>query len=85
MQLEDLVDEGLTPPFTHDLVYLCRVCSEVANFDICDIDLCARLNPYAVEHRYPVQSTLQESDVLLDLDRTEGFHKMIMTRIRPDR
>lgn len=35
-----------------------------------DDNIISRLNPYAVEHRYPGEITVNESDVLCDLEMT---------------
>ena len=46
------------------------VCS-LTEIDLDQIDVCARLTPYAVDHRYPVESSLSEKELLEDLESAE--------------
>lgn len=58
-----LVFKGITPPKTHDLNEIRRLCSnQSANFSGI-ADPCSDLNAFGVQPRYPMELTLEESDV----------------------
>ena len=75
-----LVRAGITPPRTHDLVALHSMCEQQAGTDLDRMDVCARLTPYAVDHRYPAESTLSESELLADLESAEELYRLIRDR-----
>lgn len=76
-----LVRAGITPPRTHDLVALHNMCAQQAQIDLDRIDVCARLTPYAVDHRYPAESTFSESEILTDLEDAEELYRLIHDRL----
>jgi len=76
-----LVHAGITPPRTHDLVSLHNMCAQQAQIHLDRIDVCARLTPYAVDHRYPVESTLSVSEILTDLENAEELYRLIRDRL----
>ena len=76
-----LVRAGVTPPRTHDLVSLHQMCAEHAEINLGRAYICARLTPYAVEHRYPVETTLSEDEVLEDLGYAEELHQLIREKL----
>lgn len=58
-----LVHDEKRPPKTHDLVTLCKLCSEEnAEFNQLS-SICLRLTPYGVQVRYPSDINLGEDDV----------------------
>ncbi len=77
-----LVRAGITPPRTHDLVSLHKKCADHAGIDLGRADICARLSPYAVEHRYPVESKLSEQEVLRDLYDSDELHRLIRNELQ---
>lgn len=55
--------QEVVPPRTHDLMKLCRMCSEY-NEQFNDVlEACSNLNPYGVQVRYPNNIELIESDM----------------------
>lgn len=57
------------------------MCAQQAEIDLDRIDVCARLTPYAVDHRYPAESTLSESEILADLESAEELCRLIRDRL----
>jgi len=76
-----LTSANVTPPRTHDLVFLHQSCARQAGIDLDRILLCSRLTPYAVEHRYPVQSRVDEDQILSDLAQAVEFVHDIRDRL----
>ena len=77
-----LVHAGITPPRTHDLVSLHNMCTQQAQVYFDRLDICARLTPYAIDHRYPVESTLSEGEILTDLEDAEELYRLIRNRLQ---
>lgn len=69
-----LVLSDMEPPRSHDLLYLTLRCQSVGQLPEIDETILSRLNPYAVEHRYPSEPDVSESTVLSDLDDA-GLHQ----------
>lgn len=59
-----IVSEGLDPPRTHDLVFLHQRCVDQVGLDFKQVELCARLTPYAVDQRYPTETAIDPTDLL---------------------
>lgn len=74
-----LTQAKFTPPRTHDLVFLHQLCIREADVDLNRLQLCSRLSPYAVEHRYPVQSTIDEEQLLSDVNEAVALMRDIQT------
>ena len=77
-----LVRAGISPPRTHDLVSLHRMCADQTQIELDRAEVCARLSPYAVEHRYPVESDLDQEEVLRDLEDAEELHRLIRKELQ---
>ena len=58
-----LIAMDVDPPKTHDLVLLCKLCSETDSEYLSLLDSCIELTPYGVQARYPAQLELDESDM----------------------
>ena len=58
-----LVAFHMEPPKTHDLVQLCKLCSERDDRFADLADACIELVPYGVQVRYPSDLELDERDV----------------------
>lgn len=65
-----LVLHDIEPPRSHDLLYLKTKCQSLERLSGIDDNILSRLNPYAVEHRYPGEIDLDESEVFSDLEKT---------------
>ncbi|MFP4364709.1 MAG: HEPN domain-containing protein [Spirochaetia bacterium] len=63
-----LVLHDIEPPRSHDLLYLKTKCQAMEGLPEIDDTILSRLNPYAVEHRYPGEIDLVESEVCSDLE-----------------
>lgn len=73
-----LMARDIEPPKTHDLVELCKRCS-VFDISLNGIaEICADLNPYAVQVRYPAELDIEEGDMRKAIEDA----KNIMTFIR---
>lgn len=68
-----LVMHSINPHKTHDLLYLYKMCRRHTDIQIDCEAVCARLNPYAVEHRYPGEISISSSQVLEDLQAAESI------------
>jgi HEPN domain-containing protein len=67
-----LVLQDTEPPRSHDLLFLKTRCQSAGVFLDIDDTILSRLNPYAVEQRYPGETDISESAVLSDLENA-GF------------
>jgi HEPN domain-containing protein len=57
-----IILKGETPPYTHDLSALCRICIKYSD-DFSDIvDDCLDIMPYAVQTRYPNNIEVEEPE-----------------------
>jgi len=65
-----LVLHDIEPPRSHDLLYLKTKCRSMERPLEIDDTIFSRLNPYAVEHRYPGEIDLDENEVFSDLEKT---------------
>ena len=65
-----LVLHNIEPPRSHDLLFLKTKCQSMGGLTEIDDTILIRLNPYSVEHRYPGEIVVAESDVLYDLENT---------------
>ena len=66
-----LVLNSMSPEKTHDLLYLYKMCSRYTDLPSDLESICAKLNPYAVEHRYPSQASVSPTQLLEDLQDAE--------------
>ncbi len=62
------------PPKTHDLVQLCKLCSEMDGRYAELADACIELTPYGVQVRYPSDLELDERDVACALRECRKIH-----------
>ena len=62
----------MEPPKTHDLVQLCKLCSERDDRFADLADACIELVPYGVQVRYPSDLELDERDVRIFLTASAG-------------
>jgi HEPN domain-containing protein len=65
-----LVLHDIEPPRSHDLLYLKTNCQSIGSLPEIEDTILSRLNPYAVEHRYPGEIIVDESDVISDLEQS---------------
>lgn len=65
-----LVLHDIEPPRSHDLLYLNTRYEMIGGFSAIDDTILSRLNPYAVEHRYPGEIVVDDSDVISDLKKS---------------
>lgn len=73
-----LVMYSINPQKSHDLLYLHKMCLSHTDIQLDCESACARLNPYAVEHRYPGEVSVASSQVLEDLHDAESICARIM-------
>ncbi|MDR2615225.1 MAG: HEPN domain-containing protein [Oscillospiraceae bacterium] len=66
-----IIQNGETPPYTHDLGSLCRMCvKHLPEFsDI--VDDCLDIAPYAVQTRYPNNIEIEEAETQSALRKAE--------------
>ncbi len=76
-----LVSTSVTPPRTHDLVFLHQLLDRETNMDIDRMQLFSRLTPYAVEHRYPVTSSIDPNQVEEDVREAVNFVRLVTHRL----
>lgn len=79
-----LVSASVTPPRTHDLVFLHQLAARETDIDIDRMELFSRLTPYAVEHRYPVTSSIDPNQIEADAREAVTFVRMVRDRLLPD-
>ena len=73
-----IVFHDIEPPRSHDLLYLKTKCKSIGGIPELDDTILSRLNPYAVEHRYPGEIDIDERELLSDLGNTgELVEKLI--------
>lgn len=58
-----LVAADVEPPKTHDLIQLCKKCTELDEEYETLADACIELSPYGVQVRYPSNLDLNEDDM----------------------
>ena len=58
-----LVAADVEPPKTHDLIQLCKKCTELDKEYETLADACIELSPYGVQVRYPSNLDLNEDDM----------------------
>ena len=58
-----LVAADVEPPKTHDLIQLCKKCTELDEEYEALADACIELSPYGVQVRYPSNLDLNEDDM----------------------
>lgn len=76
-----LVQFGVEPPKTHDLLQLCRLCMEKDSQFEQLTDACVELTPYGVQVRYPSNLELDESDVRCALRECRKIHEFVQQKL----
>ena len=76
-----LVSASITPPRTHDLVFLHQLVAREADVDFDRMQLFSRLTPYAVEHRYPVTSSVDPNQIEADAHEAAQFVRIVKERL----
>ena len=78
-----LVHFNVDPPRTHDLIQLCKLCSDMdARFEAL-ADACVDLTPYGVQVRYPSDLELDESDTHSALRQCRAIYEFIQPLFVP--
>lgn len=77
-----LVAADIEPPKTHDLIQLCKKCTELdgAYGDLADA--CIELSPYGVQVRYPSNLDLNEDDMRYALKLCRQMDTAIREKLR---
>ena len=65
------------PPKTHDLVQLCKLCSEKDTRYAELADACIELTPYGVQVRYPSDLELDDRDVACALRECKKIYEFV--------
>lgn len=80
-----LVANNIEPPKTHDLLQLCKQCSEIDEEYEQFSDSCIELTPYGVQVRYPSGMELDEMDMHCALREARKIFEFVTeTLISPD-
>lgn len=77
-----LVFHDIEPPRSHDLLYLKTKCKSIGGIPELDDTILSRLNPYAVEQRYPGEIDIDERELLSDLENSEELVGVLIANIR---
>jgi len=74
-----LIDKKIDPPKTHDLRLLRRMCEEIADGLLDEIEeACVRLTAYGVQPRYPMGIELNESDMRQAIEDADYIMSFIL-------
>jgi HEPN domain-containing protein len=65
-----IISKGETPPYTHDLGALCRICIKYSADFLDIVDDCLDITPYAVQTRYPNNIEIEEAETQSALRKT---------------
>lgn len=74
-----LVLNSVKPPRTHDLDYLCRLCSGIADKFHNIADDCSDLTAFGVKARYPLQIKLEDIDMRQALYSAKSIRDFVHT------
>ena len=80
-----IVQLGIEPPRTHDLIQLCKICSGADERYGQLADACAELTPYGVQARYPSNMELDASDVDCALRECRRIQDFVKRELKVDR
>jgi len=73
-----LVLQGITPPKTHDLDELCKLCTRFSDTFSDIADHCSDLTAYGIQPRYPMELMLEHRDMLQALDSAKAIRDFII-------
>ena len=77
-----LVQLGIEPPRTHDLIQLCKICSDIDERFGQLVDACVELTPYGVQTRYPSNMELDARDVDCALRECRHIQDFVRRELR---
>lgn len=80
-----LVQLGIEPPRTHDLIQLCKICSDTDERFGQLVDACVELTPYGVQTRYPSNMELDARDVDCALRECRHIQDFVRRELRVNR
>lgn len=67
----------ITPPKSHDLLYLCSLCSESESKFNNFVDDCAILTQYGVHARYPFEIEITQSDMKKAIESSNKIYAFV--------
>lgn len=77
-----LVASNIEPPKTHDLIVLCKKCTELdPSFDSL-AEACIELSPYGVQTRYPSNLDLSNTDMQCAISMCHLIDKFVRTKLK---
>ncbi|MDR2620378.1 MAG: HEPN domain-containing protein [Propionibacteriaceae bacterium] len=76
-----IIQNGETPPYTHDLGALCRICIKYSNDFTTIVDDCLDITPYAVQTRYPSDIDIEESETQTALQKATTILNFCKTKL----
>jgi HEPN domain-containing protein len=76
-----LVLHGVNPPKIHDLDELCKLCMQWSDTFEEIADQCSDLTVYGVQPRYPMELTLEKSDMQQALSSAKAIRSFVLTLI----
>ena len=79
-----LVLHDINPPKVHDVVFLCKLCSEIRDDFIQLVDACSELTEYGVQARYPYQLDLDDRDTENALKSAHEIFRFIADAVSQD-
>ncbi len=77
-----LVASNIEPPKTHDLIVLCKKCTELdPSFDSL-AEACIELSPYGVQTRYPSNLDLSNTDMQCAISMCHLIDKFVRIKLK---
>ena len=80
-----LVASDIEPPKTHDLIILCKKCSEIDKSFDSIADACIELSPYGVQTRYPSNLELSNTDMQCALSMCHLIDRFVREKLKKKR
>ncbi|MDR2117539.1 MAG: HEPN domain-containing protein [Planctomycetaceae bacterium] len=75
-----LVNKGIEPPKTHDLILLCRMCVEIDQDIETILNDCSELTLYSVTTRYPDNNEITERDTEIAIKQAKYIYDFLFQR-----
>jgi len=79
-----LVAHGITPPKTHDLLFLCQECAGIEHDFRQFFSTCGDLTIYGAVTRYPNEIEITEEDAANALEKANRIYNHALTKIIPN-
>ncbi|MDR3196442.1 MAG: HEPN domain-containing protein [Planctomycetaceae bacterium] len=75
-----LVNQGIEPPKTHDLILLCRKCTEMDQDIETILNDCSELTLYSIATRYPDNNDITERDAEIAIKQAKYIYDFLFQR-----